>query len=332
MNERYRFTATGSENSLGSDAADEFTGIESTLSGYGTFQQPIGSWIAMPGFRVERNTRHLSGPGQPHVSVTRTSLFPTLHVEHSLSKALDLTLSYSKRIDRPDILNLRPYPIVQDALTIKEGNPSLKDQSTDAYELNLHYRHKKIDAGVIIYDRETSRLWSEQYSVVNGVNVFTLINSGRRRDRGAEFDLSAPVVKRVKVSASVNLFDERTPVDGTAGTLNESTFRYTTNATLEWDGPDRGKIPGDVAQLQWIFESPSRQFQTHYLASNLLSLSYTHSFNRTVSLSGTLNYLSANRHRLEAPLVQEDYRSRSPVEFKVKLLKTFGISAREGAA
>jgi outer membrane receptor protein involved in Fe transport len=322
MSEDYRFAST--DTALGPPAIDSFRGIENTLAAYATFQQPIGAWMVMPGVRLERNSRHVTSPGAPDVDVARTYLFPTLHVDHALSKTLDLTLSYSKRIQRPSLNDLRPYPLVQDVLTIKVGSPHLKDETTDSYEINLQYHRKKVSAGLILYDRQTANLESSSYTVVNGVNVFTLINSGRRRDRGAEFDLSTPVVKRVKVSASVNLFDERTPVDGTAGTLNERTFRYTTNATLEWDGPDRGKIPGDVAQLQWIFESPSRQFQTHYLASNLLSLSYTHSFSRTASLSGTLNYLSANRHRLEAPLVQEDYRSRSPVEFKVKLLKTFG--------
>ena len=324
MREDYRFTST--DTALGPSAFDSFRGIEDTLAAYATFQQPIGTWTVMPGLRVERNSRHVTSPGTPDVNVARTYLFPTFHVDHSLSKTLDLTLSYSKRIQRPQLNDLRPYPLVQDVLTIKVGSPHLKDETTDSYEINLQYHRKKVSAGLILYDRQTANLESSSYTVANGVNVFTLINSGRRRDRGAEFDLSTPVLKRVKVSASLNLFDERAPVDGTAGASSESMFRYTTNATLEWDGADRGKTPGDVAQLQWIFNSPSRQFQTHYLASNLVSLSYTHSFTRTVSLTGTLDYLSANRHRLEAPLVREDYRSLSPVEFKLKLLKTFGNS------
>jgi outer membrane receptor protein involved in Fe transport len=322
MREDYRFAST--DAALGPSRIDQFRGIEDTLAAYATFQQPIGTWTVMPGLRVERNSRHVTSPGAPDVDVARTYLFPTLHVDHALSKALNLTLSYTKRIQRPSLNDLRPYPLVQDVLTVKVGSPHLKDETTDSYEINLQYHRKKVSAGMILYDRETANLESQSYTVVNWVNVFTLINSGRRRDRGAEFDLSAPIVNRVKVNASLNLFDERAPVDGSAVASSESMFRYTTNATLEWDGADRGKTPGDVAQLQWIFESPSHQFQMRYLASDLLSLSYTHSFSRTVSLTGTANYLSANRHRLDAPLLQEDYRRRSPVEFKLKLLKTFG--------
>jgi hypothetical protein len=57
---------------------------------------------------------------------------------------------------------------------------------------------------------------------------------------------------------------------------------------------------------------------------NWLSLSYTHSFSRTVSLTGTADYQGLNRHRLIAPLVQEFYSQRTPLVFKLKLLKTFG--------
>ena len=213
MSERYRFTSVGSDGSLGSDASDQFRGVDNKFAAYATFQQPIGGWTVMPGLRLERGSRHISSPGQADIDIRRTDVFPTLHIDRSLSKTLDLTFSYSKRIDRPHLNDLRPYPLVQDVLTIKQGNPRLKNQATDSYEVNFHYRRNKLDVGVIVYDRETSRLWSPVYTVVNGVNVFTIVNAGRSRDRGAEFDVSTPVVERVKFNASMNLFDQRVPID-----------------------------------------------------------------------------------------------------------------------
>lgn len=323
MEERYRFTSIG-DGVLGSNAADQFTGIDDNLAAYVTFQQPVGEWTLMPGVRVERDSRRIASRGHPDVRIDRTDLFPTLHIDRPLGKTLKLTLSYSKRIDRPQLNDLRPYAIVQDVLTKKLGNPNLKNQSTDSYEINLHYHRKKVDAGIILYDRETSGLWSSDYSVIDGANVVTLVNSGRSRDRGAEIDVSMPLISRVKLNASVNLFDQRIPIRLADGPANNERFRYTTNATLEWDGPDRGKTPGDIAQLQWIYYSPSRQYQISYPASHWFSLSYTHSFSRTWSLSGTAEYATANRHRLIAPLVQESFVQRSPAVFKLKLLKTFG--------
>jgi hypothetical protein len=146
------------------------------------------------------------------------------------------------------------------------------------------------------------------------------------RDSGAEFDLSTPIVRRVKANVSVNLFDQGAPADKLVGSRSEIRFRYTTNGTLEWDGADRRKIPGDIAQLQWTYYGPSRQFQFDDFAWNDVSLSYTHSFSRTLSLSGTFHYRGSNRHLLIAPLVQEAFAEHRQPQFKIKLLKTFGKS------
>ena len=324
ITERYRFTSVDTGPLSEFVAADQFTGVDDKLEAYLTFQQPIGSWTVMPGVRAERDHRTISSPGHPRVRIDRTDLFPTLHIDHALGKSLNLTISYSKRIDRPQLNELRPYSIVEDVQNAKQGNPHLMNQSTDAFEVNLHYHRKKVDAGLILYDRETSGLWSTAYSSVNGINVFTQINAGHSRDRGAEIDVSTPLVRRVKLQATVNLFDQRVPVGDAGGRTSDERFRYTTNATVEWDGPERGGTPGDIAQLQWIHNSPYRQFQVHNFAWDWLSASYTHSFSRTFSLTGTVNYQARNGHRLDAPLVQEDFAVRRPVEFKLKLLKTFG--------
>src|SRR5438045_2698848 len=163
--QHYRFASIGSDGSLGPDTVDQYRATNSTLAAYGTFQQPVGSWTLLPGVRVERNSRHITSRGLPDVQVDHTNLFPTLHVQHALSKTLDLTLSYSKRIDRAPVQYLRPYRSVEDVVTIFEGNPRLKDQSVDAYETNLHYRRGKVDVGAILYDRDTSGLWTKSYTV-----------------------------------------------------------------------------------------------------------------------------------------------------------------------
>ena len=323
--ERYRAAGSGAVGSAaGPYIADRYRSVITTASAYATFQQPIGSWTVMPGIRVEGNERDIFSGGAPVVRLDRVQAFPTLHIDHHLDKSLELSLSYSKRIDRADADKLRPYRIVEDVITAIQGNPTLRDQSTDAYEVNLRYHRKAMEAGMILYDRETSRLWSTDYRALGATSVYTWINAGHRRSRGAEFDLATPIVKQVKVNESLNLFEERGPVAGTVAATVDDRFRYTASTTIEWDRPDRGAIPGDVLQAQWTYGSPSRQFQLRDAASNWVSLSATHNFSRTVSLSGTGTYASGDRHRLFAPTVQESYDPHGTAEFKLKLLKTFG--------
>jgi outer membrane receptor for ferrienterochelin and colicin len=307
---------------------EHFAVEDSKGAAWATFQQGIGGWTVMPGLRIERLDRKVSRAGSGSVRVVRTNAFPTFHLQKALTKIVNMTLSYSKRISRPDDDYLRPYPIVRGALAVSGGNPDLRDQNTDAFEVNLHYHRKKLDGGVIIYDRETHGLWSPTYAVRADGSTFTnWINAGRQSDRGAQIDVSTPLLPRLKAMASINLFGSRVPINGLIGLSSYESFRYTGNATLEWTGRERRDRPGDVGQLQLQYQSRSRAFETRSAASYSLNVSWTHSLTRSISLTATVNRLGRNRSRLEvsAPLVQSRTVSRFPgPEFKIKLVKTFG--------
>jgi outer membrane receptor protein involved in Fe transport len=307
------------------EVSDQYRASQDTLAAYTTFQQTIGTWTFMPGVRLERNVRKISSAGSS-VRIEHSELFPTLHVAHPFGKSLNLTLSYSKRIDRPLPEMLRPYQVVLDVLSIGTGNPALRDQSTDSYELNLQYRRKAVNFGVIVYNRQTSDVWSSSYTVnMAGQSVYTYVNAGTKRDSGAEFDLSTPIVKHLKVTGSINLFDSSVPVDGSGITVHQHQFRFTGNSTLEWDGPDREGKPGDIAQLQWQHESPAILYQFRNFSTNRVTLSYTHNVTKkwSVTAQADTKYLGSG-HRVIAPLFQEYFADHDRWDFSVKLMKTFG--------
>jgi hypothetical protein len=310
--------------------ANRFDPVTDYLALYATYQQSFGSWTVMPGLRVERLTRDLSAPGGAAVRTARTNLFPTFHLDHPLSKSLTLSFSYSKRIDRADVESLRPYPIVTGLQSVTVGNPALKDQSTDAFEASLRFHRNKLDAGLILYDRETSRFWGTAYALNDvGMNVGTMFNIGQHKDRGAQLDVSTPLFRRVKTNASINLFDSRSPVDFGQGASSFETFRYSGNATLEWDGPQHGARPGDILQIQGTYDSANRLFETRYAARYRLSVTYTHSLGKSFAVTASLENFGQPRFRywLEAPLVREySVRRETQPLFRLKLVKTFGGS------
>ncbi|MCT2400293.1 TonB-dependent receptor [Novosphingobium mangrovi (ex Huang et al. 2023)] len=318
----YQFTSNDSA-SLGEDTTDAYDARSSTLAIYTSLQQTFGALTLAPGLRGEANSRRISSPGMEDVHLDRAQLFPSFHASYKASKTLQIGASYSKRIERVPLEYLRPYGSVEGAYTLFEGNPGLKDQSTDAYELSVQFHPGKIEASATVYLRETSRLWSKSYSVnAAGTSVYTYVNAGSSWKRGAQFDLGMPVLSRLKARASVSLFDEQSPVDTYEGSDLQRNFRYSTNGTLEWNGKERDNAPGDVAQVQWSYNSPSREYQIRKSSWFDLSASYTHSFDRTLSLTGTFRYAGRSRQRLIAPSVEEmSSRQRTP-EFQLKLHKT----------
>jgi len=324
--QHYRFLSVPTPELPSAGSSDYYSATKETLDAYVTFQQPIGDWTLMPGLRLEYNRRRISAAGSGEVTLKRANLFPSLHLDHQLSKALHLNISYSARIDRASPEQLRPYTTFEDIFTSVRGNPNLQDQLIDSYEASLGYHRKNVEATITLYDRETRHLWSTLYSAINQSKLYTWINAGHKRSSGAEFDLSTPIVKQLKFNTSLNAFLEMSPVETFSGTRNENRFRFSTNSTLEWQGAGRGQVPGDIIELQWQYFSPSRELQSHSSATTWLSASFTHSFNRSVSLTGRLDYLAAVRRQLASPLIQEFSREHIPLQFSVKLLKTFGHS------
>lgn len=321
LDEDYAYVA----NLLGAPQVfDDFSAENQTAAAYATFQFAVAGWKVMPGVRIEHDGRRISFPGTLTVTVNRINLFPTMHVEHRLNQRLNLTLSYSRRIDRAPAELLRPYLIFEDIITGAQGNPYLKDQFTDAYELGLHFNRGKLDANLTMYDRETRHVWSRDYRVIDGINVYSWLNSGSSRSIGAQLDLSTPITKTLRSTVSFNLFRERLPIELSDPLKYDSRARYSVNGSLEWRGPDRGKIAGDVVELRVIHNSASREFQIRNAATNWLSASYTHSFSPSLSITMTGDYSSTTRRFIDAPLVREESSDRKPIEIRLKLLKRLG--------
>jgi hypothetical protein len=125
----------------------------------------------------------------------------------------------------------------------------------------------------------------------------------------------------------VNLFASRVPINGAAGPSTFESFRYTGNATIEWNGPDRGGKSGDVGQLQLQYESRARAFEYRSAATYSLNASWTHSLTRSLSFTASINHIGPNRYRtwVSAPLVESRTEGHLPgPEYRFKLVKTFG--------
>ncbi len=75
------------------------------------------------------------------------NLFPNAQVSLKPSDQFQLSLSYTSRITRPRYQALNPSGIYQDAYTSIEGNPFLKPEKTNAFEIGATYDKYYLKAG-----------------------------------------------------------------------------------------------------------------------------------------------------------------------------------------
>jgi hypothetical protein len=69
------------------------------------------------------------------------NLFPSMFLSQQLDTNNILNLSYSRRIDRPNYQSLNPFEFYLDPYTFQKGNPNLKPQYTNSFQLVHVYKN-----------------------------------------------------------------------------------------------------------------------------------------------------------------------------------------------
>ena len=103
---------------------------------YAVVSQGVRKWDLQAGLRSEYAARtfSLSTGRYPY---DYQSLFPSAAATYDLAAGTQLKASYSRRIRRPGTQELNPFPTYFDADNVFLGNPDLRPEYTNAFELGL---------------------------------------------------------------------------------------------------------------------------------------------------------------------------------------------------
>lgn len=121
--------------------ATAFDYREQIGAGYAMLSHQVGKIQGQAGLRLEQAVTQFVLPvGTPNggrFDNRYASAFPSGVLSYNFTPMRQLKLSYSRRISRPDPFQLSPVEYRQDARTVFHGNPTLRPEYTDAYELGL---------------------------------------------------------------------------------------------------------------------------------------------------------------------------------------------------
>ncbi|GIQ59584.1 TonB-dependent receptor [Flavobacterium collinsii] len=121
---------------------NDFKYDEKLVSGYAQASGEFGRWNMQAGIRVEHyNFVASSQINSKENKGVYTNLFPSFSFGYKQENN-QYKFSYSKRIGRPNYLSLNPYYEYIDAYTLNIGNPALKPQYYDSFELSYIYKSK----------------------------------------------------------------------------------------------------------------------------------------------------------------------------------------------
>ena len=144
------------------------------------------------GLRAEYTYRRIGNQTQSSVTkIDRWDFFPSVHFSLSGSKGSQMMASYTRRIERPRGWYFEPFITWMDAYNVRKGNPGLKPEYIDSYELGYQLQKGKNQLSVELYHRTTENK-IERIRTVYAPNVLlhTIDNVGTEYASGSEIMLN----------------------------------------------------------------------------------------------------------------------------------------------
>ncbi len=192
-------------------------------AGYALYAGYFGDFGYQAGLRTEFTDRKVKTTNEDDFILNRWDLFPTLHISHKLPHDQQLMASYSRRIDRPRGWELEPFIVWQDAYNVRQGNPNLKPEYIDSYDIGYLIGFNDNQLSLEGYYRVTHNK-VERVSSVYQENVMlnTVENVGQDYSLGLEAMLSFGITGWWDMDLSGNFYNYKIE-----GTLYDEDFERT---------------------------------------------------------------------------------------------------------
>ena len=205
---------------INTDYTNHFLYSESILSAYGIYSVSSGRFQVQGGLRAEQ---HASDAEQritlEEFDRSFFSLFPSAHVRYLLDENNSFLLNYSRRINRPGISLLNPFVNYSDPMNISFGNPELKPEYINSYELGYRYSENRTEMNAVLFYRKTEDIISREMTLMGGDNPAThttFENLQAGTSFGIELVANFPLTSWWRLNGNVSYFythleDERLP-------------------------------------------------------------------------------------------------------------------------
>jgi outer membrane receptor protein involved in Fe transport len=233
--------------------------LDAIQSLYGTFTGKLKKFGYQAGLRAEYDNRYINQVTLSEAyRYEKMHFFPSFYLTYELPKQMQLQISYSRRIERPDEHDLNPFKEYMDNQNVRVGNPGLSPEFTNSFELNYQLPFKKNFISLETFYRRTNNVITHytEYDTIAGVFIHTEQNADKDFSLGAELMANLNLTRWWQFNLTGNLF--RYTLSG------ENEGEYVTRSTTSWGGNANlvFKLKWDTRiQLMSMYRGPSITLQ-----------------------------------------------------------------------
>lgn len=244
-----QFLAGAWQNDLGK--SNNFIYKENINAAYVNFGKEWKVWQIQLGLRAEHT--HSNGnsvTSNKEVDRNYLSLFPTAFVNQKINANNNIRYSYSRRVDRPNYQQLNPFAFYMDPYAVDQGNPYLKPQFTDNFEVG--YSYKEISFSVNYSNtKDLITQISQQDEVTRIVSVIRQ-NLGRAQNYSANLYFPVKVAKWWSMQNNASLYYNKFSDGNLAGaTYSAGKLAYNFNTSQSFILPNNFTV-----EVSFWYNSP----------------------------------------------------------------------------
>lgn len=272
---------------------------------YATLGYSYGKWSGQIGLRGEiassEATKKMTTKPDDSFTKEYWSPFPTLHLSYQITDMQSAQLSYSRRINRPNMWTMMPNVDLSNPEHIRFGNPDIDPEYTDAVELGYSIILPKTTIFTSAYYRQTNDriswfnfLWTEENArkygfdwvldvagdeVDKGKLAQTSLNIEKSVNYGLELIIDQQITKWWKVNISANLFGNYTD----ATIINDKEIK-----SFNWDAKLNStmNLPGEwTIQASAMYFAASKTIQGERAARFFSDIAIKKNINKKATLS-----------------------------------------------
>jgi outer membrane receptor protein involved in Fe transport len=287
------------------------------------------------------------------------SLFPSVFLSQKLGNDQSLQLNYTRRINRPNFWQLTPFTDSSDRLNPRKGNPALRPEFTNSFELSYEKTFKNRDNFLAsIYYKNTDDLITS-YQVAEGTGseqiiLNTFVNANSSYVTGLELISRNKLTKWWELTSNLNLYASDIEINDPSQTEQEkltswfgklnNTFRLPKNISIQLSGEYQSKTilpPGGSGGGGGRggfgggggggFGGGGASASQGYVRPNYgvdIAVRYEFLKNRAASISVNMNDILRTRrqniHSESAFFIQDVFRRRDPRIIRINFNWRFG--------
>lgn len=293
---------------------------QKVLAAYSTFAAELSRWGIKAGLRMENTDLKTSLKNSTNNNTQAyTDFFPSGHISYKLSEAFSLQGGYSRRIYRPRLWDLNPFFSYRDNYNLFTGNPTLKPEYTNSYELTTIQYIGKLSLNTGIYHRRTNDVIERVTSYNENISTTRPENIGQNYITGLELNAKINPTKWLTLSSDMNFnnFMRR-------GTYQEKNFDFNGN---RWSGRlmSKLKLPADIdLEMSGNYRSAFKTVQGKNLQEAFMDLGLRKKILKGKAvLSLSVRDVFATRARRSIADQADFYKS---AEYRRGRFVTFGLS------